>query len=292
MPEPGFDILERELVELGRSITTAPPRDDLVDAVLARIGPVAGMPEVAGMPDGAGSADSVGSADEDAAEEGADSAGPGTAATSAPGRRFGGRRLGWAIAAAVVLLLALIPPVRAAVLELLRIGGVVVREAPAPRGLPTSQTQGPTLVPEPGATPATLAAAERAVGFPIAVPAALGPPTQVAVARGGRVAELTWLRNGQTTRLDVFAGSLSWGYLKTVWNDITSTQVNGKEAVWFGSPHLIEWVDHGGTTHRDEPRLAGPTLVWVAPGAAGEVTYRLEGPVTLAAAVEVAQSAR
>ena len=47
MPEPGFDILERELVELGRSIATAPPRDDLVAAVLARIGPVAGMPDSA-----------------------------------------------------------------------------------------------------------------------------------------------------------------------------------------------------------------------------------------------------
>ena len=47
-------------------------------------------------------------------------------------RRPGRRRLGWAIAAAVVLVLALIPPVRAAVLELLRIGGVVVREEPRP----------------------------------------------------------------------------------------------------------------------------------------------------------------
>jgi hypothetical protein len=278
MPEPGFDILERELVELGRSIATAPPRDDLVTAVLSRIDP-----RVPGLADEAGRDNT--------------SAVPGAAASS-PRRWLRGRRLGWAIAAATVLLLALIPPVRAAVLELLRIGGVVVREEPAPSGLPTSQTSGApegTLAPAPGSTPATLAEAERALGFDIAVPASLGPPSQVAVARGGRVAELTWLRDGRTTRLDALAGSLSWGYVKSVWNEITPTQVNGHEAVWFGSPHLIEWVDHTGTTHRDEPRLAGQTLVWVVPasgGATGEITYRLEGPQTLSEALEVAQSAR
>ncbi len=271
MPEPGFDILERELVELGRSIVTAPPPDGLVSAVLARIesGPEAAPDTADGAPVGV----------------------PGT--NDPPARRWlHGRRLGWAIAAATVLLLALIPPVRAAVLDLLRIGGVVVREEPAPRGLPTLPTPGVTIAPEPGATASTLAAAERAVGFHIAVPASLGPPSQVAIARENRVAELTWVRDGRTTRLDVFAGSLSWGYLKRVWNAITPTQVNGNEAVWFGSPHLIEWVDHTGATHHDQPRLAGPTLVWVVSGQSADVTYRLEGPQTLAEAVEIAQSAR
>ncbi|MGW5238968.1 hypothetical protein ACWEOW_08550 [Monashia sp. NPDC004114] len=270
MPEPGFDVLERELVELGRSIVTAPPPDDLVSAVLARIDV---GPDPASDPTGGAVLD-------------------GSSPTGSSGRRWlHGRRLGWAIAAATVLLLALIPPVRAAVLELLRIGGVVVREEPAPRGLPTTAPAA-TVAPEPGATAATLAEAERAVGSHIAVPASLGPPSQVAVARGGRLAELTWVRDGRTTRLDVFAGSLSWGYLKTVWNAMTPTLVNGNEAVWFGSPHLIEWVDRTGTTHRDQPRLAGPTLVWVVPGESAEVTYRLEGPRTLAEAVEIAQSAR
>lgn len=264
MPEPGFDILERELVELGRSIVTAPPPDDLVSAVLARIG---------------------------AAPDGSFVVQPGGAGS--PVRRWlRGRRLGWAIAAATVLVLGLIPPVRAAVLELLRIGGVVVREEPPPHGLPTSPPPGSTIALEPGATTATLAEAQRVLGFDIAVPAALGAPSQVDVAHEGRVAELSWVRDGRPTRLDVFAGSLSWGYLKTVWNDITATQVNGHEAVWFGSPHLIEWVDRTGATHQDQPRLAGPTLVWVVSGPRGEVTYRLEGAQTLDEALEIAQSAR
>ena len=120
------------------------------------------------------------------------------------------------------------------------------------------------------------------------------------------------LENGEITRCEAFARvmesiaehvkkadktkvdflSLAWGYLKTVWNAVTPTQVNGNEAVWLGSPHLIEWVDRSGVSHQDQPRLAGPTLVWVEPGPAGEVTYRLEGPPTLGEAIAVAQSVR
>ena len=72
----------------------------------------------------------------------------------------------------------------------------------------------------------------------------------------------------------------------------TPTQVTGHDAVWFGSPHLIEWVDRRGESHSEPPRLAAPTLVWVVPSARGEVTYRLEGPSTLTEALRVAESAR
>ena len=253
MSEQDLQELERELLELGRSIVTAPPRDDLATAVLARI------------------------------------EGTGGARPSTRPAWLRGRRLGWAVAAATVLLLALIPPVRAAVLELLRIGGVVVREEPPPSGAPG--TSAPvTAAPEPGATVVSLPEAERLVGLDVGVPTLLGAPTTVAVAREGRVVELTWQRGGGLTRLDVLNGSLSWGYLKTVWNAVTPTQVNGQEGVWLGSPHLIEWVDRRGSTHREQPRMAGPTLVWVVPGPAGEVTYRLEGPTTLGEAIAIAQS--
>jgi len=73
---------------------------------------------------------------------------------------------------------------------------------------------------------------------------------------------------------------------------VTPTQVSGHDALWFGAPHRIEWVDRSGGTHAEEPRLAGPTLVWVVPSPAGEVTYRLEGPAGLDAALRVAASAR
>jgi hypothetical protein len=203
------------------------------------------------------------------------------------------------VAAAVTLALALVPPVRAAVVELLRLGGVVVREVPRPSASapdsprPTSSAGSGTATAS--GTPVTLEAAARAVGAPVAVPAALGQPDTVVLAHGGRVVELAWgpraATNGVPTRLDVFVGSLSWGYLKTVWDAVTPTRVSGHDALWFGSAHRIEWVDRSGSTHAEQPRLAGPTLVWVVPSPGGEVTYRLEGPADLATALRVAGSA-
>src|SRR5687767_14170247 len=94
--------LEDELVALGRTLVTDPPRDDLADLVLARLGPLA-------------------DASPDEQPEPAGPIGLPVVQAVRPARR----RLGWAVAAAVVLVLALIPPVRAAVVELLRIGGIV-----------------------------------------------------------------------------------------------------------------------------------------------------------------------
>jgi hypothetical protein len=264
MSEPDFAVLERELVELGRSLVTEPPRTDLASNVLARIATEA--------------------------EAGAPSGAPSGATAYGPPTWLRGRRLGWAIAAATVLVLALIPPVRAAVLELLHVGGVVVRQEPAPSGAP--RTGSPTASPQPGATAVTLEQAQRAVGFHVGVPASLGAPTSVALARDGKVVELTWRQGNRAIRLDVFDGSLSWGFLKTVWSGVTPTQVKGQQAVWLDSPHLIEWVDRAGSSHREQPRLAGPTLAWVEPGPAGEVTYRLEGPKTLPDALTIAESTR
>jgi hypothetical protein len=238
---------------------TEPPREDLAASVLARV--------TAATP---------------------------TRRVRAP--RSARRRIGWAVALALAL--ALVPPVRAAVLELLHLGGVAVREEPPPG--PSSSATPPPTAPSPppsaSGTPMTLAAAERAIGAPVAVPAVLGPPDAVVLAHGGRVVELTWspraATKGLSTRLDVFVGSLSWGYVKTVWQAVTPTQVSGHDALWFGAPHRIEWVDRSGATHAEEPRLAGPTLVWVVPSPAGEVTYRLEGPADLTSALGIARSAR
>lgn len=260
--------LEDELVALGRALVTDPPRDDLAALVLTRLEPLRDRAELV----------------EPVAR--VEPAAPRVARPTP-------RRLGWAVAAAVVLAVALIPPVRAAVLELLRIGGVVVREVPPPSTPPATTPSSPGSTPRTAAGAAvSLERAEQLIGADIRTPASLGPPSSVVVAHENRVALLTWDSPSGTTRLDVFVGSLSWGYLKTVWEAVTPTRVAGHDAVWLGSPHLIEWVDRHGRTHAEPPRLAGPTLVWVVRSATGEVTYRLEGPATLTAAIEVAESSR
>lgn len=262
------DPLEAELLALGRSLAVDAPPPDLAQRVIARLTTA----EVESAP------------------------------RSAPAwtrlmTRFGGRRrlVAAAAAAATVLLVVLVPPVRAAVMDLLRIGGVTVRQVPDPQGGPTTSTITPSSPTGPSEViaVASLELASRRMGFDIAVPPSLGPPTTVVLARQARVVEVTWGTGPTSTRLDVFDGSLSFGYLKSVWSAVTPTNVAGQEAVWLATPHLIEWTDRSGATVASPPRVAGPTLVWLGRDRAGrEITYRLEGPATLGAARTLAESAR
>ena len=281
-PQP-LDPLEAELIALGRTLVVDPPAVDLAERVLARI-----------------------------AETDREDAGAPAAPTTSPvvvGRsRLSGwlparlpawlaslrapRRRALAAAIAALLVVVLVPPVRAAVLDLLRIGGVTVREVPSPSGgSASSDPEGPAPT-SPGAVVAgSLTEASRLVGFDIAAPPGLGAPTSIAVTRDARVVELTWGTGAGSTRLDVFNGSLSFGYLKSVWQEVTPTDVDGKEAVWFAAPHLIQWTDRAGVTVSSAPRVAAPTLVWVDRDQTGrEITYRLEGPGTLDAAKAIAES--
>jgi len=274
LPPPPIDPLEEELIALGRTLVVSPASAHLAERVLARI----------------------------AEADGVDAATPAAPGTSpvveswlpawrrglrAPGRRA----LAAAIAALLVVLL--VPPVRAGVLDFLRIGGVTVLEVPSPSAVPAASDPEHPASTSPGVVVVgSLEEASDRVGFDVTTPPGLGAPTTIAVARDGRVIELTWGAGAGSTRLDVFDGSLSFGYLKSVWEAVTPTDVAGKEAVWFEAPHLIEWTDRAGVTVVSAPRVAGPTLVWVDRDPAGrEITYRLEGPGTLDAARAIAESA-
>ena len=261
MPDQ-FDALERELIGLGHDLVPDPPPAGLAAAVLDRI------------------------ADDDPLVAPAEWR-PTGRRRSEHGRPM--RRLAWAIAAMVVAVVALVPPVRAAVMELLHIGGVVVREEPGPPPLPSTRGSGASPTLGQGPASVTLDEARRMLGFDFGVPAALGPPETVSVSHEGRVAQLTWGEGTAMTRLDVLVGSPDWGYLKRVWTAVTPTGVKGREAVWLDATHEIEWIDRRGVTQTAPPRLAGPTLIWVVPAPDGrELTYRLEGPSTLAAALDIA----
>jgi len=256
---PPTDPLEAELVALGRTLVVDPPALDLADRVLARI---------------------------------AEEATTGERSSVWRTRLGAPRRRALVAAVAALLVVVLVPPVRAAVLDLFRIGGVTVREVPSPTGASTTSSPDPPTPTSSGAVVVgSLAEASNLVGFDVAAPSGLGPPTTIAVTQEGRVVELTWGSGAGSTRLDVFDGGLSFGYLKSVWDAVTPTDVAGKEAVWFAAPHLIEWTDRAGVTVSSAPRVAGPTLVWVDRDPTGrEITYRLEGPGTLDDAKAIAES--
>lgn len=178
--------------------------------------------------------------------------------------------------AAVVLVGALTPPVRAAVVQWLGLGAVEVREV---EGAPPGGAPAP-----PTAAGVPLAAARGMVGFPVAVPARLGEPGSVEVSEDRQRVSMSW-RDG-AVRLDQVAGTLAPYFAKTVYDRVVFTSVLGREALWLAEPHRLEVVGAGGRERVEPPRLAGSTLIWTS----GDVTYRLEGVPTREEAVAIAES--
>lgn len=284
-----------ELTELGRALPPPEPAPDLVDRVLARIAaePRAAQsapePQLIRAPEPGESPGRPAPIPSNSAP--APSRGEATGPRSISLGRLAPRRLRTRIAASITALvagLAVVPPVRAAVLEWFSIGGVTVRQeptAPDPTGSGSTGQNGSAVPVD------SVADAGALVGIDVAVPGSLGAPTEIVVTRDARVVELTWGSGADAIRLDVFAGSPDYGYLKSV-QDVEWTDVAGNSAVWLAEPHTLQWIDRRGGAEAAEPRIAGPTLVWAVPAAAGEVTYRLEGVPTRAEAVALAATAR
>lgn len=196
----------------------------------------------------------------------------------------------------LLTVLALTPPVRAAVTDWFGFGGVEVR-------------YDPSAVPSPGARvpgcgrSVSLGEAERRAGFTPLVPEALGVPDAVTVSglpRGRSLVSLCWREEGRTIRLDEFPGRLDPLFVKTVraeleWVSWSGSDGGTEPALWFPRPHVLSfWIvgADGHRFHRAE-RTAGPTLLWTreaaADGAAADgVTLRLEGAASKARAREIA----
>jgi hypothetical protein len=245
-----FDALTAELRALGRTLTVAPPPEDLAAQVLARL----------------------------PAEP---------TRRRSPGRWLLARRrrLVAVVVAVVIIGLALTPPVRAAVVEWLRIGGVLIKTAPAPTGpAPTADP-----VPTAGAV-VTLAEAQALVSFPIGVPEALGPPEQIVVSADRRVVSMDWTVDAVPVHLDQFDGELSWIFIKRAPTPLAFVAVNGRDAIWFPTPHEVAYIDSDGVERTEQARIAGPCLVWERPTPAGPVTQRLEGDLPQDRAITIAES--
>ncbi|WTW85702.1 hypothetical protein OG577_20550 [Streptomyces canus] len=200
----------------------------------------------------------------------------------------------------LLAVLALTPPVRAAVLDWFDFGGVEVR-------------YDPSAVPSPGAEvpgcgrSVSLAQAERRAGFEPLVPSALGAPDVVTVTaepRGRSLVSLCWRERGDTIRLDEYRARLDIGFAKSVreqpeWLSLDgdSSEPGGAHdtALWFPRPHLLSFwlVDAAGSHYTREQRTAGPTLLWMHGSGVldmPDVTLRLEGVASKERAVEIAKS--
>jgi hypothetical protein len=201
-----------------------------------------------------------------------------------------------ALAAAVVLVLAgaaalINPTTRDAIAHFFHVPGVIVsRVSPLPSVSP--------VTPLNLGRRTTLADAQSAVSFTIAVPSELGTPDAVYVdtgVPGGEVALAYTPRPGfplvKQTGLGVliteFRGDLIPGFLtKEVGPSTTmeETSVNGNPGWWLaGEPHLV-FVQVTGTDYQMQLRMAANTLIWEHAG----VTYRIESGLSKADAFRVA----
>ncbi|MFF5520893.1 hypothetical protein [Streptomyces coeruleorubidus] len=197
----------------------------------------------------------------------------------------------------LLTVLALTPPVRAAVADWFDFGGVEVRYDPSAVPTPSAQVPG-------CGQPVSLAQAEQRAGFAPLVPEGLGTPDAVTVSsqpHGRFLISLCWSEQGRTIRLDEYRARLDASFVKRVreqpaWVTLRGEPENGDAtdwALWFPRPHLLNFwlVEADGDRYTREERTAGPTLLWTSPGVDGVVTLRLEGVASKARAVEIARSA-
>jgi len=170
-----------------------------------------------------------------------------------------------------------VSPVGAAVGEWFGFHGVVVSERDPATG-------DPVVPAEPDAL--TVREAGELVGFALRVPMDLGEPDGVTVSADRRLVSMSWDRTHGTVRLDQFDGTIEPTFWKTAL-DFEIVPVLDRDGLWFPTPHEVVVLPADGAVQTIAPRLAAQTLVWPR----GDVTLRLEGSLTRAAAVEIAESA-
>ena len=197
-----------------------------------------------------------------------------------------------AAAAAIVVASAgvvAIAPARHAVAGWLGIGAVEIRRS-EPRVLPTSSTtptRAATTSTRPPIAPLDIAAAQKEVQFDIVTPHDEGAPSKVAVDHrvpGGLVV----LTYSHFTLVEIATDKTQTMPLAKLVGGtrIELVTVHGRDGMWIGEVHRIGYLDRNGQFQQDTLRRSGPVLLWERDG----VTYRVEGPHTLAEAMTIAES--
>ena len=210
------------------------------------------------------------------------------------------RRLAVALAAVLVLaaaVLAISPGARSAVAGRLGLRGVQITEVPAVPSLPRAT---PLNLGE----PLTLDEVRARVAYPVAVPAALGPPDEVYLSNtpvGGQVALVYYPRpdlpqastTGLGALLTEFTGEVhdlvAFGKGLPPGTRVQEVQINGERGFWIdGDPHTFFYFDARGQVQTESTRLAANVLLWEH----GPLTLRLESALPRDAAVSLATSVR
>ncbi len=215
---------------------------------------------------------------------------------AAPPRRARWVLVGVALAVLLFVIAALtVPEVRAAVRNMLRLGGVTIflderHDAPPP------PLRLPDAPPAALAGETTLAAARASVPFALRLPTYppdLGPPDRVFLQElDGPLVILVWSdpEDPARARLALHIMGPSVYAQKGNVQSAEPATVNGSEAVWVVGTHMLEYVDprRPSSSARGDLRrvVSGHVLIWQE----GRLTYRLETDWPKEEAVRVAES--
>ncbi|GAB2597329.1 hypothetical protein Aab01nite_72840 [Paractinoplanes abujensis] len=187
--------------------------------------------------------------------------------------------------AALAVTVGAVAPARAAVVDavvqVLRVAGIEVRR----EARPAPPAPAPSPLPSTGVV--TLEQARQRAPFTVKLPSALGPPERVELADpddNGVPRVVSAVYRGGSVRFDQFAGSAG-AFVKQA-RDAEWVDMGPGMSIWLPEPHTLTYVDRFGQEHTATARLATPTLIWER----DQVTYRLEGFTSLAAAKATALS--
>lgn len=189
-----------------------------------------------------------------------------------------------AVVAAVLLAGALwsVPAVRAAILDMLRIGAVTVivgEETPTP-----DDRVYESALELPGET--TLDDAQRRIGNALRLPDGFGAPDRVYMQEATMpVVTLVWLEAGRENevRLALQIVNSRGSAFKYEPHETVEIEVNGRRALWLDTPHRLVFFGQDGEITR---QVAMNVLVWEV----GSYTYRLETRLPMDEAVRIAES--
>lgn len=186
----------------------------------------------------------------------------------------------------ILLSLSMIPPVRAAIGEILKIGGIEIHVGQEKTPIPHHKT----LLTLAGKT--TLAEAQETVPFPLYVLPEM--PDEVFLQnQTGQMVIMIWLKDGQI-EMALYQFLSEFSVYKGV-DDAEITSVNGRLAVWIDTPHVLWFTENKITRSRPAFLVEAPVLLWENPvtdeqGRTYHVTYRLETGLSMEETIQIAES--
>ena len=207
--------------------------------------------------------------------------------TRIEGRPFPWRRaavLAIALVGVAIVAAFAVPQARTTILRFFHLGAATVERVDTlPPAVERSNAKGL-------GRPLPLPAAERAVGFRLALPPLRERPERAYVL-DGELASVFLHARGQTVLLSELHSSNEL-LLKKMAGGATfaePAEVGGSPGIWIaGAPHTLTYVDSRFGYHQQAILVRGNVLLWIR----GPLTLRLEGELTKAQAVELARSIR